>query len=481
MNFLNAPYNALTMVATIAVCGLILLYSVGGSSPEPAAGAADAAESGRSFSVSAYGGSLSRALHAIGARETTLCIDAPATVDGDTTTPPTLGLVFRKGGCIKFGDKKVRINGPLEAGPYRIFEGSGEVTLADNAVTELFVEWWGGAADGATDNTPAFAAAVAAMAHPTIRLLQGTYLGVVNADGKVINLHGSGKSKTVLKNNDPEAHTIVLGACHNSFISDLKVDLKGAGKTGVILDGCTYADVQRLFIDGQGGGKYDLQVIGCTLSSFQDIMFGDNNDGHLYVRASYYSQFKNVSGGRAGSLASVHIVSTAALQFYDLYVEHGKQGSIVLEGADNTNFYGIGSELADTEAIPTAGFIQVIGGYSVNFYGGRINQYGSGGWPMFELRGVTGCKIDGWLLRRSINDASPFFRLGAGLDNVQISNIEFWANPVPAIGIQSAAGAESCAGNVILENLTHSEQPVRYILNAEELSTRNVKGALENR
>ena len=479
MNFLNAPYNALTMVATIAVCGLILLYSVGGSSPEPAAGAADAAESGRSFSVSAYGGSLSRALHAIGARETTLCIDAPATVDGDTTTPPTLGLVFRKGGCIKFGDKKLRLNGPLEAGPYRIFEGSGEVTLADNAVTELFVEWWGGAADGATDNTPAFAAAVAAMAHPTIRLLQGTYLGVVAANGKVINLHGSGKSKTVLKNNDPEAHTIALGACHNSFISDLKVDLNGAGKTGVKLDGCTYLDMQRVCVSGQGtAGKYALHVTGCTLSSFQDIII---SYGAMHVDRSYYSHFKNVSIAEPrDDLPTLHIASTAALQFYGLYVEHGKQGSIVLEEADNTNFYGIGIEIAD--AVPAgSGFIRVRGGLAVNFYGGHINQYSNAGWPMFDLEGVRGCTIDGWLLRRSVEDSSPFVALGSGLDNIQISNIEFWANPVPAIGIQSAAGAESRAGNVILENLTHWEQPVRYILNAEELSTRNVKGALENR
>ena len=96
--------------------------------------------------VIAYSGSLSKALQAIGAQEATLVIDTPATLDGDTTTPATLGLVFRKGGRIKFGDHNVRINGPVEAGPYMIFEGSGQVTIADNAVTHLYVEWWGGSA-----------------------------------------------------------------------------------------------------------------------------------------------------------------------------------------------------------------------------------------------------------------------------------------------------------------------------------------------
>ena len=75
----------------------------------------------------------------IGTQEATLVIDAPATVDGDTTTPATLGLVFRKGGRIKFGDHNVRINGPIEAGPYRIFEGTGQVIIADNAVAHLYV------------------------------------------------------------------------------------------------------------------------------------------------------------------------------------------------------------------------------------------------------------------------------------------------------------------------------------------------------
>ena len=104
--------------------------------------------------------------------------------------------------------------------------------------------------------------------------------------------------------------------------------------------------------------------------------------------------------------------------------------------------------------------------------GGNANP----GWPMFDLRGVRGCKIDGWLLRRSIKDKSPWIALGAGLDNVQISNIEFWANPVPAVGVQSATGQENRAGNVIPENLTYAEQPVTHAVNAANLATRNIKG-----
>ena len=115
-------------VALMAIVRIVLL-------PCSPTASDDVVDAGPRRSVSAYGGSLSKALQAIGSQDATLVIDAPATVDGDTTTPATLGLVFRKGGRINFGDHNVQINGPIEAGPYRIFEGTGQVTIADNAVT----------------------------------------------------------------------------------------------------------------------------------------------------------------------------------------------------------------------------------------------------------------------------------------------------------------------------------------------------------
>jgi len=196
----------------------------------------------------------------------------------------------------------------------------------------------------------------------------------------------------------------------------------------------------------------------------------------MHVDTSYYSHFKNISIAEPrGTVPTLHIASTAALQFFGLYVEHGQQGAIVLQGADNVNFYGIGIEIADAVS-SSAGFIRVLSGTAINFYGGRINQYSNSGWPMFDLRGVRGCKVDGWVLHRSVQDDSPFIALGAGLDNVQISNVDFRANPVAAVGVQSAAGPENRAGRVILENLTHGEHPVNHAINAADPAVRNVKG-----
>ena len=217
--------------------GLVALYLLGVAAAygQAAAGPTTlSVDSAPERRIGAYGGSLTKALREIGTREASLCIDTPAVVAGDTTVPATLALVFRKGGRIEHGAHKVRLNGPIMAGPYRIFKGKGPVTMADNAVAELLIEWWGGAADGATDNTPAFAAAMASMSHPNIKLLQGTYLGVVAASNQTVTLQGSGKSKTTLRNNAPKAHTIALsGSPVGTMISDLKVDMNGATETVV--------------------------------------------------------------------------------------------------------------------------------------------------------------------------------------------------------------------------------------------------------
>jgi hypothetical protein len=475
MNLLNTPSRTSRMIATVLVCGLLMLCATG-----RAFGAA-AADVGRSRAIGAYGGSLTKALAAIGAQETSLCIDTPATVEGDTTVPATLGLVFRKGGRIQFGKHKVRINGPIEAGPYRIFAGSGQFSMADNVAAELYVEWWGGSADGATDNTPAFAAAIAAVSKPRIKLLPGTYLGVVAAIDKTVVLQGSGKNTTTLRNNAPTRSTISLsGSGMGTMIADLKVDINGAEETGVLVRRCNYADVERVFIVGQGGkGKFALNISACTLSSFKDIMFLDKNDGHLFVEKSYYSNFRNISSGQAGTMPSMKIVNTASLHFYGIYVEHGHNGSIVIKNAQNVNFYGIGIELApDTPA--KTGFIRVISSEAVNFYGGRVNQYAHKGYPVFDLVGTKGCIIDGWILNRSSRDKSPFIALGTDLNNIQVSNVQFHSN-VAATGVSSAAGAKSKVPNLILENLTPGSHPVKHVVNAANLATRNVQGEVKSR
>ena len=85
------------------------------------------------------------ALTAIGAAETTLIVTSQEAVTADATVPATLALSFERGGSLNISaGKTVTINGSLDAGRYRIFEGAGSVVLGDDAARIIYSEWSGG-------------------------------------------------------------------------------------------------------------------------------------------------------------------------------------------------------------------------------------------------------------------------------------------------------------------------------------------------
>ncbi len=86
------------------------------------------------------------------------------------------------------------------------------------------------------------------------------------------------------------------GSGHQIASFHMIPDMNGAEETGILLASCNDADVERIGIVGQdGNGKHAMHVSSCTLSSFKDVMFGDRNEGHLFVERSYYSNFRNIS------------------------------------------------------------------------------------------------------------------------------------------------------------------------------------------
>ncbi len=112
------------------------------------------------------------ALAAVGASR--LIISSPQTVSDDLTIPATLTLQRIGAGTITIAaNKTLIIKGPIEAGPYLMFPGSGVVSFAGNTVlSEIWPLWWGGAGDATavgvgTDNLYAFNAASAAAASLT--------------------------------------------------------------------------------------------------------------------------------------------------------------------------------------------------------------------------------------------------------------------------------------------------------------------------
>jgi hypothetical protein len=93
----------------------------------------------------------------------TLVIDADVTLSSDEVVPTEVRLFFINGYKLTIATgKTLTINGKLDADLFQIFDlqGTGKVVIHPSACANLLPEWWGAVANGTTDCTAAFQAAV---------------------------------------------------------------------------------------------------------------------------------------------------------------------------------------------------------------------------------------------------------------------------------------------------------------------------------
>jgi len=110
--------------------------------------------------------SLSAAVTAIGATQSTLLISEDTTMGSAVTIPSNVVLKFTKGSVITLGNFNLVIQGYVDAGRYQIFNqnGSGDVTfvcttgMSENDVA--YPEWWGAVHDATTDDAQEIQAAL---------------------------------------------------------------------------------------------------------------------------------------------------------------------------------------------------------------------------------------------------------------------------------------------------------------------------------
>lgn len=72
----------------------------------------------------------------------TIVIDKNEDLNGDTTIPSNTTLKIIKGGRIRHGKYIISINGPFNAGLYRVFEGMGPVLFGRGSVLEVYSVWF---------------------------------------------------------------------------------------------------------------------------------------------------------------------------------------------------------------------------------------------------------------------------------------------------------------------------------------------------
>ena len=78
----------------------------------------------------------------------------------DVTVPANVCLKFDKGAMLNVAaGKTLTINGPIDAGLWQIFSGSGAIS-GNPKIKEVYPQWFGAVADGTTDDTSALSTAI---------------------------------------------------------------------------------------------------------------------------------------------------------------------------------------------------------------------------------------------------------------------------------------------------------------------------------
>lgn len=145
---------------------------------------------------------MNAAIAAATTNANTLVVTSNVVLQATSTIPDTVHVVFTSNGRVTLQTgTNLWIRGPLTAPPTQIFTGSGTAN-GFNEVSEAYVEWWGAARNGSTDDTLPFEAAMVSCANScTIKLLSGIYvLNVANfvVSNTVLRMSGQGESSVVM-------------------------------------------------------------------------------------------------------------------------------------------------------------------------------------------------------------------------------------------------------------------------------------------
>ena len=134
--------------------------------------------------------SLSAAITAIGATQTTLLIPNSHVLTANTTIPSTLTLKFLNGGMITLGAFSLTINGKVEAGLYKIFScnawtvwNANKVNFTD-PIQVVYPQWFGAVGDNVTDDADAFQLAFASAVNVVTYVGLGVRVGIPNTSSK---------------------------------------------------------------------------------------------------------------------------------------------------------------------------------------------------------------------------------------------------------------------------------------------------------
>ena len=288
----------------------------------------------------------------------TVIINAPASLSANLTVPATVTLQFAQPGTLTTTGFTLTVNGPIVAGPYRIFAGSGTVTFGA-PVTQPSVEWFGAVGDWngstGTDNTAPIQACLNAVANGQCGLLAKAYettapliitRSAVGITGVAMGLPNSALYPT------PSASEIII----TSATADI-LDVSGAStSSNITYNKLTNFTLARSVAPGTNAAglrlsfSYGAMIDGVTSqdSTAGFLFHGVGSQGTGYITNSAATWGYNGFAETSGSLAGFEIDSSSGVASPSLRIRNSfAVANTTLSGATTIGLESNGSALND--------------------------------------------------------------------------------------------------------------------------------------
>lgn len=299
---------------------------------------------------------LSSAITAIGAFETDLIIDTDDVMTGNVVVPITLSLKGTKGNTITTTGWTLTVNGPFEAGLYKVFDGSGNISFGNGVCKEVYPQWWDAVPNSfgdATANTAAFNAAF--VAYNIVTVTKGIWwtngtITINDRQGPI--LQGVSKHDSIIRF-APTANDICIDFSRiggslavplfNAYIRNLTINTNDT----------TYTKTAIKWEDVHGGGIHDVNI-----DSWHDV--GTTSIGiHFYGREEFYVRDTRIDANQPMKVSLNPVIGGVA------GLEYVNFRNLLLAGAADRSLIHIDDDLS------IASF--VMDGYNV--FAGGLNGF----------------------------------------------------------------------------------------------------------
>lgn len=233
---------------------------------------------------------LSAAITAIGATQSTIEIPATTTVSASLTIPANVTLLFLGAGMISVSSgQTLTVNGPIQAPLRQVFTGTGSVKFGSH-VGIAYPQWFGAVMDGATDDQ----AAAQKCSDAFSKTASYQHAGIIEITGGM----ALGSTWTILNN----AIRIKGQGWGSSINSQARSYIKWIGSAGspvILINDCQGASVEDIRIIGKSSAKPSagIEFRDSSITQAQDFgLLRNVYVGHFYGYDTDSSAHQFVAG-----------------------------------------------------------------------------------------------------------------------------------------------------------------------------------------